>query len=99
LIIRSTSAMTVARRFIVSGRVQGVGFRYFAIRAARHIGVAGTVRNLPDGTVEAVAEGSRTAIDEFRAALERGPSHGLVTRVDEMEMHPTGRYAGFEVVF
>jgi acylphosphatase len=91
--------MTVARRFIVSGRVQGVGFRYYAIRAARHVGVAGTVRNLPDGTVEAVAEGPHTAIAEFRAALERGPSHCHVTRVDEIEMQPTGRYNGFEVVF
>ncbi len=91
--------MTVARRFIVSGRVQGVGFRYFAIRAARQVGVAGTVRNLPDGTVEAIAEGRDTEVAEFRAALERGPSHGHVTRVDETELEPTGRYTGFEVVF
>jgi acylphosphatase len=91
--------MTVARRFIVRGRVQGVGFRYFAIRAAREAGVAGTVRNLADGTVEAIAEGPPAAIAEFRAALERGPSYGHVTRVDEMEMQPTGRYAGFDVVF
>jgi len=91
--------MTVARRFIVSGRVQGVGFRYFAIRAARQTGVAGTVRNLPDGTVEAIAEGSQAAVADFRAALERGPSYGHVTRVDETEMPPTGRYSGFDVVF
>ena len=91
--------MTVARRFIVSGSVQGVGFRYFAIRAARHVGVAGTVRNLPDGTVEAIAEGPHTAVEEFRAALERGPSYGHVTRVDESEMQPTGRYAGFDVLY
>ena len=91
--------MTVARRFIVSGRVQGVGFRYFAIRAARQTGVAGTVRNLPDGTVEAIAEGSQAAVADFRAALERGPSYGHVTRVDETEIPTTGRYSGFEVVF
>jgi len=89
----------VAWRFTVSGTVQGVGFRYFAIRAARRAGVCGTVRNLPDGTVEAIAEGSRSAVAEFREALERGPSYGLVTRIDEVEMQPTGRYAGFEVVF
>lgn len=89
----------VARRFVVIGRVQGVGFRYFAIRAARQVGVSGTVRNLPDGTVEAIAEGSQAAVTEFREALERGPSYGHVTRVDELEMQPTGRYAGFEVVF
>ena len=91
--------MTTARRFIISGRVQGVGFRYFAIRAARQAGVAGTVRNLPDGTVEAIAEGTQTSIDEFRRALELGPSFGHVARVDEMEIQPSGRYTGFEVVF
>jgi acylphosphatase len=91
--------MTVARRFIVNGRVQGVGFRYFAIQAAGRAGVAGTVRNLPDGTVEAIAEGEQTAVAEFREALERGPSYSHVTRVDEIEMPPTGRYSDFEVVF
>jgi len=91
--------MTICRRFIISGRVQGVGYRYFVIRAARRIGVAGTVRNLPDGTVEAIAEGSETALSEFRAELERGPSYGHVSRVDERELPSTGRYSGFDVVF
>lgn len=89
----------IARRFIVRGRVQGVGFRYFAIRAARQAGVAGTVRNLADGTVEAIAEGPRQAIAEFRAALERGPSYGHVAGIDENELEPSGRYATFDVVF
>ena len=91
--------MTTARRFIVRGRVQGVGFRYFAIRAARQAGIVGTVRNLSDGTVEAVAEGSPASIAEFRVALERGPSYAHVTRVDETEEHATGLYTGFDVVF
>ncbi len=91
--------MTVARRFIVMGRVQGVGFRYFAIRAARQAGVVGTVRNLPDGTVEAIAEGSTASVAEFRNALERGPSYSQVVRVDEMEMKPSGNYTGFDVEF
>ena len=91
--------MTIARRFIVSGRVQGVGFRYFAIRAARQAGVTGTVRNLPDGTVEAIAEGPQASVGEFRSALERGPSYSSVAGVDEVEIQPSGRYAGFEVVF
>jgi acylphosphatase len=97
--IASVPAMTIARRFTVSGRVQGVGFRYFAIRAARQAGVFGTVRNLPDGTVEAIAEGSESAVVEFRNALERGPSYSRVARVDEVEIQPSGRYAGFEVEF
>jgi len=91
--------MTIGRRLIVRGTVQGVGFRYFAVRAARQAGVVGTVRNLPDGTVEAIAEGPPQAIDQFRTALERGPSYGDVTGVDETEKQPTGRYTGFDVVF
>lgn len=89
----------IARRFIVKGRVQGVGFRYFAMRAARQAGVAGTVRNLADGNVEAIAEGAPAAVADFKAALEQGPSYGHVTQVDETEMKPTGRYSGFDVVF
>jgi acylphosphatase len=89
----------IARRFIVRGRVQGVGFRYFAIRAAQQAGVVGTVRNLADGNVEAIAEGPPAALSYFRAALEQGPSYGHVTQVDEIEMQPTGGYTGFEVVF
>ena len=89
--------MIIARRFIVRGRVQGVGFRYFAIRAARKCGVVGTVRNMADGSVEAVAEGPADAVAEFRSELERGPSYSHVTAVDESELQPTGRYKGFEV--
>ena len=96
---QSFTVMAICRRFIVSGRVQGVGFRYFAIRAARRVGVAGTVRNLPDGTVEAIAEGSETALNEFRSELERGPSYGHVSQVDETDLPSTGRYSSFDVVF
>ena len=79
--------------------MQGVGFRYFAIRAARACGVRGTVRNLPDGTVEAIAEGSPSEIAEFRRELERGPSTAHVSSVDESEMIVTGRYNGFDPSF
>ena len=76
-----------------------MGFRYFAIRAAREAGVSGTVRNLGDGSVEAIAEGSARAIDQFREALERGPSYSHVTEVVEVEMAVTGTYSGFGAVF
>ena len=88
-----------ARRFVVKGRVQGVGYRYFAIRAADESGVVGTVRNLPDGSVEAIAEGSAEALAEFRQNLARGPSYAHVTSVDETRLEPTGRYRGFNVVY
>lgn len=90
--------MTIARRFIVRGRVQGVGFRYFAVRAARQAGVTGTVRNLGDGTVEAIAEGTPNAIDQFRSFLQAGPSYGHVSKIDETELQPAG-YSEFEVSF
>jgi acylphosphatase len=88
-----------ARKFIVKGRVQGVGFRYFAIRAARQSGVVGTVRNLPDGSVEAIAEGSPEALTQFRSQLERGPSYAHVTAVEESEYQPTGSYTDFNVTY
>jgi acylphosphatase len=91
--------MTIARRFIIKGRVQGVGFRYFAIRAARACGVTGTVRNLADGSVETIAEGSPTALADFRQELARGPSYGHVTAVNEIELPATGRYTTFDVVY
>ncbi|HKP87416.1 MAG TPA: acylphosphatase [Blastocatellia bacterium] len=87
----------IARRFIVKGRVQGVGFRFFAIRAARRLGITGTVRNLPDGNVEAIAEGLPDAVADFRAELRRGPSYAHVTSVEETQVQPTGRYTGFDV--
>ncbi|HSF25043.1 MAG TPA: acylphosphatase [Blastocatellia bacterium] len=89
----------MARRFIVRGRVQGVGFRYFAIRAARGLGIVGTVRNMPDGSVEAVAEGETDAIIRFRRELERGPSYSHVSAVEETEHPASDRYKDFEVVF
>ena len=68
-----------ARRAVVRGRVQGVGFRWFAERVARELGVRGWVRNLSDGTVETIAEGEDAAVAAYLARLERGP-HG--SRVD-----------------
>ena len=73
--------MRVARRFVVSGRVQGVGFRYFAADAARREGLAGSVRNLDDGCVEAVAEGEVEAVERFERALRQGPSRARVEHV------------------
>ena len=90
--------MTTARRFIIIGHVQGVGYRYFTRRAAESCGVVGTVRNMPDGSVEAVAEGEPSALDAFRGELERGPSAGRVERVVE-EPAPVAGYDAFRVIF
>jgi len=70
-----------ARRAVVRGRVQGVGFRWFAERNAQTLGVRGWVRNRADGTVETLAEGDEKAVGEYLARLSRGP---LGSRVDEV---------------
>lgn len=87
--------MRCARRFLISGRVQGVGFRYFIQDIARREGLTGVVRNLPDGRVEAVAEGDDEALTRLESALRRGPSHARVTDVEVESIPPTGRFLGF----
>ena len=89
--------MRVARRFLVSGRVQGVGFRFFTQDIARREGVMGVVRNLSDGRVEIVAEGDDQSLERLEAAIRHGPSHARVEDVEVESVPPTGRYAGFAV--
>lgn len=88
--------MMVARRYLISGIVQGVGFRFFAEHAAAVEGVSGYVRNLPDGGVEAVAEGDQEAVDRFERALRRGPRGGHVENVRVETLPPDGR-KGFTI--
>ncbi|WP_114374375.1 acylphosphatase [Elioraea thermophila] len=73
-------------RILVSGRVQGVGFRAFAVREATRLGLDGWVRNLPDGRVEAVAQGGEDAVAQFVCALRRGP---VAARVNEVVVEET----------
>ena len=89
--------MRVARKFLVSGHVQGVGFRFFAQNAARRAGLSGHVTNHADGSVEAVAEGEAEALEQFERALHQGPSRSRVERVLVDEVVPTGLHAGFEI--
>ncbi len=89
----------IARRFLIRGLVQGVGYRYFAVRAAERHGIAGYVRNLPDGRVEVVAEGEPAAMEAFKRELERGPAYARVTGIEEIALTPTGRFRRFEVAF
>jgi len=87
--------MRLARRFRVSGRVQGVGFRYFAQDAARREGLHGYATNQDDGTVEVLAEGDAEALDRFEMALRRGPSRSRVEKVLVDETEPTALSGGF----
>jgi len=81
----------------VHGRVQGVSFRYYTRRRATELGLAGTVRNARDGTVEVVAEGQRAVLEELLAFLRVGPPAAVVTRVDVRWVAPTKAFDRFEV--
>jgi len=70
---------------VISGRVQGVGFRYFVERAARGIGVTGWARNLDDGSVEVHANGSKSQLDELESRLRQGPPRADVRGFEVME--------------
>jgi acylphosphatase len=87
----------VARRFVITGRVQGVGFRYFAESAAMREGLHGWVRNRPDGAVEAQTEGDAEAVERFERALRHGPPAARVDDVQVDALTPTGRDTGFFV--
>jgi acylphosphatase len=89
--------MDVARRFVISGRVQGVGFRYFTQETARREGVTGWVRNLPDGGVEALVEGEAQAVTRVERALRTGPRGARVDRVYVDDEPATGSYSTFSV--
>lgn len=88
--------MTVRRRVLVSGVVQGVGYRFFAAREARRLGLAGFVRNLPDGRVEAELEGGADAVERMVGSLREGPAGARVDAVDVEDLEPAGA-TGFDI--
>ncbi len=87
--------MIVARRFLIGGRVQGVGFRMFTASRAGAEGVHGYVRNLDDGTVEALVEGDQEAVDRMELALRRGPIGARVESFVVELVAPAMRATGF----
>lgn len=82
--------MMRARRLVVSGRVQGVGFRWFTAEAARQEGLVGWVRNLEDGRVDVLAEGDADALARFEWRLWQGPPAARVDDVESEDVLPTG---------
>lgn len=82
---------------LVSGVVQGVGFRFFAQRLAHQYGLAGYARNLPDGRVEIEAEGPRGPLQDFLREIRRGPRFGHVAGVEVAWREPTGEYPRFVI--
>jgi acylphosphatase len=85
-----------AYRYVVSGRVQGVGYRYFVLRQAHVLGVNGYARNRADGSVEVVAEGAEAALADFEARLREGPSFARVENVEREAIAERGS-SGFHV--
>ncbi len=85
------------KRLVVNGRVQGVGFRYFTVRLAESFAVTGYVRNLPNGGVEIVAEGTKDQVESFVGRAAHGPSSSRVTEVKTYQELPTGGYDSFGV--
>lgn len=89
--------MRVARHYLISGEVQGVGFRFFAQRVAARHQVVGFVRNLGDGRVEVLAEGTPEGVEGFKHDLSAGPQHARVEQVEELNLEPTGQYPSFRI--
>jgi len=84
-----------ARRIIVHGMVQGVGFRYFVRRVANRLELTGDVRNLPDYTVEIVAEGNPQKIEDLIGEVRKGPPSAVVERLEIHDIPVSGRYQTF----
>ena len=93
----SSADERAALRAVVHGRVQGVGYRFFVIDTATQLGLTGYARNLPNGTVEVVAEGPQPGLDALLSELRRGPTLARVDRVDASWAAFTGDYEGFGV--
>jgi acylphosphatase len=93
----SESRKKSAKKFVVSGRVQGVGYRFFAERWAGQLGIAGYVKNLWDGTVEVYAIGDAVALEEFKLRLAEGPRSAHVINVSESDQAVDKRYHDFMV--
>lgn len=87
----------ITRRFVVRGRVQGVGFRWFVARQATTLGLVGFARNRDDGSVEVVAQGPAAAIESLAQALTQGPALARVTAVENTDFpHDVSSFSSFD---
>jgi acylphosphatase len=89
--------MRVARRYLISGRVQGVGFRFFAEGKAAREGLHGWVENLPDGRVKIAVQGDAEAVERFERHIRHGPPGARVTDVEVEDAAPVDPEAGFSI--
>jgi acylphosphatase len=91
------TSFVIRARLVFRGRVQGVGFRFFVLREAERLGVAGRVANRPDGSVEAEGEAAREVLERWIAAIRGGPSHAEVRDVSVEWSEGPARHRGFQV--
>ena len=87
----------ITKHYLISGRVQGVGFRAFTLRTAQQLGVRGWVRNLPDGRVEALGQASEEVLNLFTTQLKLGPAHGQVDSLIVTDRPTERRCEGFSI--
>ena len=85
------------RRYLISGKVQGVGYRYFTTRVARELSLTGWVRNLPDGRVEALAAGPVARLKCFASELRIGPPRAEVSSIEVEESVADVKIEGFQI--
>ncbi len=91
----SKAAAKIAKKFLITGRVQGVGFRFFADRWASQLGICGYVKNLWDGNVEVYAIGNAMSLEELKRQLTEGPRSARVTNIMESDEPVDKRYNRF----
>jgi len=89
--------MVIARKLVIRGNVQGVGFRYFAQRSAARHQVRGYVKNLEDGRVEAFIQGGEKAVHSFRDDMTAGPNYSKVEGVEEIVVEPSKEFSTFRI--
>jgi acylphosphatase len=87
----------IARKFLIRGLVQGVGYRYFSQRSAATHQVHGWIRNMPDGSVEAFAQGSERRVTDFRDDLAAGPRNAVVSELEELVVEPIREITTFRI--
>jgi acylphosphatase len=97
MVSTNDQSVSEARRFLVRGRVQGVGFRWFVEREAHILKITGWVRNNPDASVEVLAVGTRDQLSGLRSRLQEGPRAARVDAVEEFDAEPIAGLTSFQV--
>ena len=85
------------KHYLITGKVQGVGYRYFALEIARELGITGWVKNLPNGKVECLADGASDLLSDFEKSLWEGPANSYVSEVQTSTPKETSHFSNFQI--